>query len=215
MTILLKSFKFYYKDTPFDKFIQNIKKYLEDNHSKIDFDFSIINKSSIEPNPTARQYLICDNLVEQFIAIELKNIPIPKPISQNQLWDKYTFNSRPNGLKLPEDWVKRKMLVLTRDNNTCQRCGIFIKIENAHGTEIVSRVSSAAVVQKTKSTESNVVEQALVLLMYLKKEKEKQGELDLGKMEEELKEIILKEVKTFRKGEPQNDDITIVILKAE
>jgi len=127
-----KVFKFYYKDTPFDKFIQNIKKYLKENHSKIDFDFSIIDKSSIEPNPTARQYLICDNLIEQFIAIELKNIPIPKPISQNQLWDKYTFNSRPNGLKLPEDWVKRKMLVLTRDNNTCQRCGVFTKIENAH-----------------------------------------------------------------------------------
>ncbi len=127
-----KIFKVYYKKTPFDLFIQNIKRYLKENHSKIKFNYSIIDKSSTELNPTTRQYLICDNLIEQFITIELKNIPIPNPIQQNQLWDSYTFNSRPNGLKLPEDWTKRKLIVLKRDHNICQRCGVFTKIENAH-----------------------------------------------------------------------------------
>ena len=127
-----KIFKFYYNDSNFDLFISSITKYLETNHPKIKFDFSIVNKLSSEPNPTARAYAIVDGLIDQFLLAPVDTSSAHKPISQAQLWDSYTFNAKPNGTKLPSDWAKRKVVALQRDNNTCQRCGVSVKPENAH-----------------------------------------------------------------------------------
>ncbi len=127
-----KLFKKKYEDTNINLFITHIKKYLKENHSKIYFDYSIIDKSVTEPNPTARAYTIIDNLISQFILAPIDIKHTPNPIGQDQLWDSYTFNAKPIGTKLPDDWTQRKMIVLQRDKNICQRCGAHTKPENAY-----------------------------------------------------------------------------------
>ncbi|MCK5111269.1 MAG: HNH endonuclease [Arcobacteraceae bacterium] len=127
-----KIFKAYYQEIDFDLFEKQIKEYLQTNHPKINFNYKIINSSQNELNPKTRCYTIIDNLVEQFINTDIDTNFTPRPISQNQLWDSYTFNAKPIGTKLPDDWAKRKMVVAVRDNNICQRCGIHTKPENIH-----------------------------------------------------------------------------------
>ncbi len=125
-------FKLLYKDKNTDLFIKQVKEYLLANHSKISFDFSIVDKSREEPNPTTRAYIIIDNIVQQYSSTHI-HIPISSaPIEQNQLWDSYTFNAKPIGTKLPSDWSQRKSVTLQRDKNICQRCGYKVKPENAH-----------------------------------------------------------------------------------
>jgi hypothetical protein len=124
-------FKFYYKQSNFDIFIENIKIYLLKNHSKIDFNFKIIEDTASEPNPQARCFSIADKLISQFINHNFDTQTLSLNIKQNQLWDSYTFNSTPHGTKLPDDWAQRKSIALQRDKNICQRCGIKTKPENA------------------------------------------------------------------------------------
>jgi hypothetical protein len=113
-------------------FLQHVQQYLATQHPKIKFDYSIVNKLSIEPNPITRQYVLIDNLINQFLKIPIDLNLAHKPISQNQLWDSYTFNAKPIGTKLPTDWAKRKMVALQRDKNICQRCGTSVKQETAN-----------------------------------------------------------------------------------
>ncbi len=127
-----KIFKAYYQEIDFDLFYKQIKEYLKTNHPKINFNYKIITSSQNELNPQTRCYTIIDNLVEQFINTDIDTNFTPSPISQNQLWDSYTFNAKPIGTKLPDDWAKRKMVAAQRDKNICQRCGIHTKPENTH-----------------------------------------------------------------------------------
>ncbi len=127
-----KVFKSHYKETDFDLFVKHVKEYLKTNHPKIKFNYKIIESSASEPNPQTRCYTIIDNLVDQFINADIDISLTPRAISQSQLWDSYTFNAKPIGTKLPDDWTKRKMVVLQRDHNICQRCGFVTKPENAH-----------------------------------------------------------------------------------
>ncbi len=127
-----KIFKKFYKNSDFNLFIKHTKDYLKENHSKIKFDYKITEGSSSEPNPTARAYIVIDNLIEQFLNATIDINLSHQPLAQNQLWDGYTFNAKPNGTKLPPDWAKRKNIVLQRDKNICQRCGTHTKVENAH-----------------------------------------------------------------------------------
>ncbi len=125
-------FKFYYKETDFDLFIRQIKRYLQENHPKINFNYKILISSLNIENPQTRCYIIIDNLVDQFINAKINTNFIPHSISQNQLWDSYTFNAKPVGTKLPDDWAKRKMVAAQRDNNICQRCGKHTKPETTY-----------------------------------------------------------------------------------
>jgi len=127
-----KILKFYYKNSNFDVFLKNVQEYLTTQHPKIKFDYSIINKLLLEPNPITRQYALIDNLINQFLAAPIDLSSVHKPISQNQLWDSYTFNAKPIGTNLPTDWAKRKIVALQRDENICQRCGTSVKPETAH-----------------------------------------------------------------------------------
>ncbi len=127
-----KIFKAYYKGIDFDLFTKRIKEYLQTHHPKINFNYKIIDLSINEQNPQARCYIIIDNLVDQFINANINTNFTPRSISQNQLWDSYTFNAKPIDTKLPDDWAKRKMVVAQRDHNICQRCGIHTKPETTH-----------------------------------------------------------------------------------
>ncbi len=127
-----KIFQTYYKKTDFDLFIRQVQKYLQTYCPKISFNYKIIDLSSNEQNPQARCYIIIDNLIDQFINADIDTSFTPHSISQNQLWDSYTFNAKPIGTKLPDDWTKRKMVVAQRDHNICQRCGKHTKPETTH-----------------------------------------------------------------------------------
>jgi hypothetical protein len=125
-------FSFEYEKSDFDLFVNKLEEYLSLNHSKISFDYSIIDKSKLEQNPTTRAYIVINNLVEQFINHKINIASYIAPITQDKLWSSYTFNSKPVGNKLPSDWAKRKTLILRREKNICQRCGVYIKPENSH-----------------------------------------------------------------------------------
>jgi hypothetical protein len=127
-----KIFTFYYKDKSLDSFNNKLKTYLEANYPKIRFDYSIFQDTKKEPNPDTRRYLIIDNLVQQFINAKLDENISKKPIPKDKLWDSYVYDSKPDGNKLPKDWSRRKLLVLERDGNICQRCGTHTKPENNH-----------------------------------------------------------------------------------
>ncbi len=127
-----KIFKVLYKEIDFNSFIKHIKEYLNTNYPKINFNYKIIDLSSNEQNPHTRCYIVVDNLVDQFINANIDTNFTPHAISQNQLWDSYTFNAKPIGTKLPDDWAKRKMVVAQRDHNICQRCGHHTKPETTH-----------------------------------------------------------------------------------
>ncbi len=124
--------RFFYKETNFDLFIKKLKGYLLTNHPKINFDFRIIENSQSEQNPLARCYIIIDNIINQFTNKDIKINGSNKAITQNNLWDSYTFNAKPIGNKLPDDWAKRKLIVAQRDKNICQRCGAYTKPETTH-----------------------------------------------------------------------------------
>jgi hypothetical protein len=126
-----KIFAFYYKQNNFDLFIQQVKYYLKTNHSKIDFNFRILQDIQTESNPQIKCFTIVDTIVQQFINAKFDTSMLSLNIKQDQLWDSYTFNSTPNGIKLPDDWAQRKKIALQRDKNICQRCGIYVKAENA------------------------------------------------------------------------------------
>ena len=124
--------KLFYKETNFSLFVKQLKEYLQTNHPQIQFDFRIIEHSKSEQNPQARSYMIIDNLINQFMNKDIKINGSNQAIQQNQLWDSYTFNARPSGNKLPDDWAKRKVVVSMRDKNICQRCGTYTKPEITH-----------------------------------------------------------------------------------
>ena len=114
--------KFFYKQTSFDIFITELKKYLAKTYPKVNFSFDIIEKSKSEPNPDARKYIILDNIIDQFMKLELDSSKYPQATPLNLQWSSYVFNCEPNRNKLPSDWQKRKQALLQRDNNLCFRC---------------------------------------------------------------------------------------------
>jgi len=122
----------HYRQSNFELFIINIKQYLSSTYPKINFNFSIIKHTSKEQNPQTRAYSIINALSDQYISFQLDTNIQPKPIKQTKLWNSYTFNSKPNGIKLPDDWAQRKLVVMQRDNHICQRCSKYSNPENMH-----------------------------------------------------------------------------------
>ncbi|MCK5293922.1 MAG: HNH endonuclease [Arcobacteraceae bacterium] len=120
-TFRKKIFSFYYKESDFDKFVTLLKEYLDETYPKINFNFHFVETLEDEPNPDAKKYALIDNIINQYITLEL-NSTHNKSIPTNKLWGSYTFNSKPNKTKLPEDWLQRKALIFERDEKTCQRC---------------------------------------------------------------------------------------------
>ena len=124
-------FKSYYEKKDSNLPINKIKQYLKLNHPKIKFSYKVLDDIKDEQSSQSQIISAIDNLVIQFINFHIDTKSSNTPISQNQLWDSYTFNSKPNGNKLPTDWAQRKAVVLQRDKHICQRCGQKLKVENA------------------------------------------------------------------------------------
>ena len=120
--------KFFYKDISFDVFYKNLKDFLKENYPSIEFDFEIFETSKSEPNPTARKYLILDNIINQYSSLKLDSSKYPTSASPSLQWNNYTFNSEPNRDKLPIDWAQRKNALLIRDEKKCFRCSKHIDL---------------------------------------------------------------------------------------
>jgi hypothetical protein len=123
-----KIFAFYYKDGELNNFVKKLKAYLEDTYPNINFKYDFLDTLiKNEPNPDAVKYALIDNIINQYTTIEL-DLSIPKKVPTDKLWGTYTFNSKPNKTKLPEDWLQRKAVLFERDKKTCQRCSKKVKI---------------------------------------------------------------------------------------
>jgi hypothetical protein len=125
-----KIFPFLYKDADMDKFLNELDAYLKKTYPKIKFDYKFLNTLEDEPNPDAKKYALIDNIINQYITLSFKP-PAQKSVPTNLLWSSYAFDSKPNGDKLPQDWLKRKNVVYERDEKTCQRCSKEIHIKDA------------------------------------------------------------------------------------
>ena len=130
-TFRKKIFAFYYKDGDLDKFFKRLQIYLKETYPNIEFRYDVLDSlKKEEPNPDAIKYALIDNIINQYISIQLDIKTAPK-VPVDKLWDSYTFNSKPTKTKLPKDWLQRKAVVFQRDNKTCQRCSKKIKITEA------------------------------------------------------------------------------------
>ena len=122
--------KFFYKKTSFDIFLSELKQYLLNRYPKIKFNFDIVEKSKSEPNPDARKYIILDNIIDQYLKIELDKEKYPKITPLDLQWSSYVFNCEPNRNKQPNDWIQRKQALLQRDDNLCFRCSHLLNISS-------------------------------------------------------------------------------------
>jgi len=129
-TFRKKIFSFYYKSNDFELFLETLDKKLKEIYPKMNFNFSIANKVENEPNPQAKQYLIIDNIINQYQTKEFN--PAKKTtVPTNKLWASYVLESKPNKDKLPCDWLKRKAVIYERDEKVCQRCSKNISLNNS------------------------------------------------------------------------------------
>ena len=72
-------------------------------------------------NPDTRKYLIIDNIIKQYLNLQLDKTKFPKGMPKNLHWSGYAFHSEPNKNKLPPDLIKRKNALLIRENKKCFR----------------------------------------------------------------------------------------------
>lgn len=124
--------KLFFGASSFDLFLNKIKTYLTKNYPNFKPDFSIIEESKDEPNPVTRKYLIADNIVDQFINLNIDSSKYPKSTPKNLQWGTYVVNSEPNRDKLPPDWVQRKNALILRENKKCLRCSKHIDINTIY-----------------------------------------------------------------------------------
>jgi len=122
--------KLFYKKSTFDLFISKLKIYLQKTYPNINFNYEIIKQSSTESNPDTRKYLIIDDIIKQYITLELDNSKFPQGMPPNLHWSGYAFNSEPDRNKPPKDLAKRKNALLQRDNKKCFRCSKAIDLSN-------------------------------------------------------------------------------------
>ncbi len=126
----IKALLYEKSDEDLTPFIKQLKIYLKEKYPKIDFTFNFNQILKEDSTTTTKKYLIVDNIIEQYIALEFH----PKPIGQvksDQIWSSYAFNSKPYKNKLPDDWLQRKSVLFQRDKQTCQRCSQKLTIKDA------------------------------------------------------------------------------------
>ncbi|WP_428025175.1 HNH endonuclease [Arcobacter sp.] len=124
-----KVFKFYYNKNNIAYLIKDMQIYLKNSHPKINFDFSkidLINKSN---SKDLSILLIIEDIINQFI-----NLPYikrtQKSIANELLWGNYEKESIPKN-STANNLLRRKELVIKRDNYRCNRCGSPIKLDTS------------------------------------------------------------------------------------
>lgn len=114
----------------FNLFIKDLRLHLSNHHPKINFDFSIIDKTLNEHDLRTRETIIVEDIVKQFINFEYEK-RTQSPVDKDKLWVGYDEKSKSNP-KLPTDWKQRKELAWMRENKKCNRCGNKITLKDSY-----------------------------------------------------------------------------------
>ena len=122
-----KVFTFSYKKGPIEFFVKDLKLYLHNEHPRIHFDYSIIEKTKNEKDIRIRETLIVENIINQFFYYEYEK-KTQKGIQREKLWTSYEEKSYTNP-KTPSDWKERRDLAWQRDKSKCNRCRTTLKLE--------------------------------------------------------------------------------------
>jgi len=129
--------KLFYKKISLDLFISKIRTYLTKTYPNHEFDYTIIEHSISEKNPELRKYMIADDIIEQFMRIEIDQSKYPKSTPKELQWSSYIFNCEPNKDKLPVDWIQRKNALFLREQRQCFRCSTYIDMNTLHPKLII------------------------------------------------------------------------------
>ncbi len=126
-------YKKFYKTGDVKQFLQNLDTYLRSFYPKINFDFSKLEKkTSEEKDIRIKETLIVEELVKQFTYYNYE-LNTQKSVSKDKLWKNYDINSKLlKDNKFPIDWNQRKEAAWIRDKNACNRCGLRVKLVDAH-----------------------------------------------------------------------------------
>ena len=117
-------------DGGFHLFIKDLKLYMQKHHPKIDFDYSIIEKTKNEVNLKIRETLIVEDIINQFFNYDY-SIKTQNDIPREKHWINYEEKSKSNP-KYPSDWLLRKEFAWKRDNKSCNRCGNNLTLNESH-----------------------------------------------------------------------------------
>lgn len=127
-----KVFSFSYKTGDLDLFIKDLKEYMQRNHPKMSFDYSIIEKTKDEKDIRIKETLIVEDIINQFYYYDYEK-ETQKDIPREKHWTGYEEKSFSNP-KVPSDWKERRKLAWQRDENKCNRCGTKIRLEDTFTT---------------------------------------------------------------------------------
>ncbi len=114
----------------FRLFLKDLKLYMQKNHPKIDFDYSIVEKTKSEVNSEIRESLIVEDIVNQFFNYTYL-VKTQNGFSREKHWINYEEKSKSNA-KYPSDWMLRKEFAWKRDNKCCNRCGNILNLDETH-----------------------------------------------------------------------------------
>ena len=103
---------------------------MQKHHPKIDFDYSIIEKTKNEVNLKIRETLIVEDIINQFFNYDY-SIKTQNDIPREKHWINYEEKSKSNP-KYPSDWLLRKEFAWKRDNKSCNRCGNNLTLNESH-----------------------------------------------------------------------------------
>lgn len=125
-------FSFAYKTGKLEFFIKDLKLHMKNEHPKMNFDYSIIEKTKTEKDIRIRETLIVEDIIKQYYYYEYEK-HTQKGVEKDKLWRGYEEKSFSNP-KTPSDWKERRELAWQRDKNKCDRCGTKIKLEDVFTT---------------------------------------------------------------------------------
>lgn len=127
-----KVFAFAYEKGDISLFVKDLKRHMKNEHPKINFDYSIIDKTKNEKDIRIRQTIIVENIVNQFFFFEYSK-KTQKDIQREKHWSGYEEKSKSND-KYPNDWAIRKDFAWKREEGRCDRCGNKVPLDNTFTT---------------------------------------------------------------------------------
>ena len=124
-----KIFKFIYKKGDIKTFLKDLDFHLREIYPYVNF-----RKINLEDDDTTEEstqkIIYIEKYLNQYLNKEYEK-RTQKCISKDLLWQSYEIDSTPKKGHAPKDLAKRKDFVLKRDNNRCNRCGKYIKMDTS------------------------------------------------------------------------------------
>ncbi len=124
-----KVFKFYYGKDNSAYFVRDLQIYLKDTFPKINFDFTKINSNNKSNSHDLSRLLSIEDISNQFINFEYTK-RTQRTVPKDILWGSYEKESNPKN-STANNLLRRKDIVIKRDNYRCNRCGRPIKLDTS------------------------------------------------------------------------------------